>query len=103
MRWIEQPVFFIDFEGSLASGILEYGVVTLHGGRFVETKTRLCRATGRVRPEDAAVHGLREDDLSAQAPLADDWEYFAGLRERGPFAAHYAHAENRPAARRWCG
>ena len=71
MRWIEQPVFFIDFEGSLASGILEYGVVTLLGGRIVETKTRLCRATGRVRPEDAAVHGLREDDVAAQAPLAD--------------------------------
>jgi DNA polymerase-3 subunit epsilon len=94
MRWIEQPVFFIDFEGSLASGILEYGVVTLHGGRIVESKTRLCRATGRVRPEDAAVHGLREDDVAAQAPLAGDWEYFAGLRERGPFAAHYAHTEN---------
>jgi DNA polymerase-3 subunit epsilon len=94
MRWIEQPVFFIDFEGSLASGILEYGVVTLRGGRIVEAKTRLCRATGRVRPEDAAVHGLQEDDVAAQAPFTGDWEYFAGLRERGPFAAHYAHTEN---------
>ena len=94
MRWTEQPVFFLDFEGSLASGILEYGVVTLRGGRILETKTRLCRATGRVRPEDAAVHGLRETDVAAQAPFAADWEYFAGLRERGPFAAHYAQTEN---------
>jgi len=94
MRWTEQLIFFLDFEGSLASGILEYGVVTLQGGQIAETKTRLCRATGRVRPEDVAVHGLREDDVAAQASFADDWEYFAGLRERGSFAAHYAQAEN---------
>ncbi|MES1194321.1 MAG: 3'-5' exonuclease, partial [Opitutus sp.] len=24
----------------------------------------------------------------------DEWEYFAGLRESGPLAAHFAHAEN---------
>jgi len=92
--WTEQPVFFLDFEGSLASGILEYGVVTLAGGRIVAAETRLCRAVGRVRPEDAAVHGLREDDLAAYAPFASDWEYFAALRERGPLAAHYAGVEN---------
>ncbi len=94
MRWVEQPIHFIDFEGSLASGILEYGVVTVVGDRIVATQTRLCRATGRVRPEDAAVHGLREDDLAASAPFAGDWEYFAALRERGPLAAHYAGVEN---------
>jgi DNA polymerase-3 subunit epsilon len=92
--WTEQPIHFIDFEGSLTSGILEYGVVTVVGGRIVATQTRLCRATGRVRPEDAAVHGLREDDLAAYAPFANDWEVFATLRGRGPLAAHYAGVEN---------
>jgi DNA polymerase-3 subunit epsilon len=92
--WTEQPIHFVDFEGSLASGILEYGVVTLQGGQILETKTRLCRATGRVRPEDAAVHRLREADVSDCAPFADDWEHFAALRERGPLAAHYAGVEN---------
>lgn len=94
VRWTEQPVFFIDFEGSLASGILEFGVVTMCGSEVVDARTRLCRATGRVRPEDAAVHGLREEDLVAQPPFASEWDYFAGLRERGPFAAHYAGVEN---------
>src|SRR5882672_1553266 len=94
MSWIEQPIFFVDFEGSRASGILEFGVVEVLGGKIVETRTRLCRATGRVRAEDAAVHGLREDVLAAHVPFADDWEYFAGLRERGPLAAHYAGVEN---------
>jgi DNA polymerase-3 subunit epsilon len=94
MLWTEQPIYFVDFEGSRASGVLEYGVATLLGGRVVEAKTRLCGATGRVRPEDTAVHGLRPEMVSRQPPLADDWGYFAGLRESGPLAAHYAGVEN---------
>jgi DNA polymerase-3 subunit epsilon len=94
MRWTEQPIFFLDFEGSLASGILEYGVVTLVGRGIGETATRLCRATGRIRPEDTAVHGLGAAEVAAHPPFAADWEYFAGLRERGPLAAHYAQVEN---------
>lgn len=94
MPWTEQPIFFVDFEGSRTSGILEFGVAEVLGGKITGTQTRLCRATGRVRDEDAAVHGLREDALAGQAPFADEWEYFAGLRERGPLAAHYAGVEN---------
>jgi len=94
MRWTEQPIFFVDFEGNRVSGVLEYGVVTLLGGRVVEAKTRLCGATGRVRPEDTAVHGLRTEMVAGLPPLAEDWDYFAGLRERGPLAAHYAGVEN---------
>ena len=30
MKWTEQPIFFVDFEGSRASGILEFGVVEVH-------------------------------------------------------------------------
>ncbi len=94
MSWVDQPIFFVDFEGSRASGILEYGVVALERGRVVETHTRLCRATGRVRAEDSAVHGLHEETVAGQPPFADEWEFFATLRERGPLAAHYAGVEN---------
>ena len=94
MSWTEQPIFVVDFEGSRVSGVLEYGVATLLGGRVVEAATRLCAATGRVRAEDVAVHGLSEPELAGRAPFADEWEYFAGLRERGPLAAHYAGVEN---------
>jgi DNA polymerase-3 subunit epsilon len=94
MRWLDHPIFFVDFEGSHASGVLEYGVVTLIGGEIAETKTRLCGATGRIRGEDTAVHGLRRETVAAHRPLSDDWDYFAGLRERGPLAAHFAGAEN---------
>ncbi len=94
MSWTEHPLHFLDFEGSRASGVLEYGVAVLHRGRVVGTHTRLCRATGRVSDEDAAVHGLREAEIATAAPFAEDWDLFADLRERGPFAAHYAGVEN---------
>src|SRR5258706_9674611 len=90
MSWIEQTIYFIDFEGARTCGVLEHGVVTLLGGEIAETRTRLCAAVGRVRAEDTAIHGLREDALATQPPFASDWEFFAGLRERGPLAAHYA-------------
>ncbi|HYD83239.1 MAG TPA: 3'-5' exonuclease, partial [Opitutus sp.] len=94
MNWIEQPIFFVDFEGSQTSGVLEYGVAEVRGARIVATHTRLCQATGMVRDEDVAVHRLSAPALSLWAPFADDWEFFAGLRERGPLAAHYAGVEN---------
>jgi DNA polymerase III epsilon subunit-like protein len=92
--WLRQPIHFIDFEGSLGSGILEYGVVTLESGLITGARTRLCRATGAIRSEDIEVHGLAARDVAASPPFADDFEFFAGLRETGPLAAHFAHAEN---------
>jgi DNA polymerase III epsilon subunit-like protein len=94
MHWAKTPIHFIDFEGNSTSGIIEFGVVTLRGGEITATRTRLCAAIGRVTAEDTAVHGLSEPALRAAAPFRDEWEYFAGLREGGPLAAHFAHAEN---------
>lgn len=94
MHWTELPIHFVDFEGSLASGILEFGVVTIQGGKIVATRTRLCRAIGRIRSEDTAVHGLDEQVVASHAPFSEEFEYFAGLRESGSLAAHYAQAEN---------
>lgn len=94
MSWTAQPIHFVDFEGNLSSGILEYGVVTLQHGRVVSLRTRLCRPSGRIRPEDTALHGLRDSSLAGQAPFAGDFELFTALRNGGPLAAHFAGAEN---------
>jgi DNA polymerase III epsilon subunit-like protein len=94
MRWTDVPIHFIDFEGGASSGILEFGVVTLRAGQISETRTRLCRAVGRIRAEDSAVHHLTMHDVEAQAPFADEFDYFARLRETGPLAAHFAGTEN---------
>ncbi len=94
MSWGDQPIFFVDFEGNRTSGVLEYGVVTLLRGEVVEARTRLCQPIGRILAGDTAVHGLSNPMLDRCAPFSDEWEYFAGLRERGPLAAHYAGVEN---------
>lgn len=92
--WPEHLIHFVDFEGSTVSGILEYGVVSLRGGEIVAARGRICRAMGRVRPEDAALHGLDAAATEGWAPFSEDFEVFAALRESGPLAAHFANAEN---------
>ena len=94
MHWADTPIHFIDFEGNRQSGILEFGVVTLRNGTVAATRSRPCRAMGRVKEEDTAVHGLRAEHLAAAEPFAAEWEYFAQLRERGPLAAHFAQTEH---------
>ena len=92
--WTDQLIHFVDFEGSTVSGILEYGVASLVGGEIVAARGRLCRATGRVRAEDVAVHGLDAEATAGAAPFGEDFEVFAALRGSGPLAAHFANAEN---------
>lgn len=94
ISWTKQSIFFVDFEGSRASGILEFGVAEVRCGVVATTRTRICRATGHVRPEDVAVHGLSEADVAGREPFAEEWNYFSSLRELGPLAAHYAGVEN---------
>ena len=94
MHWTAAPLHFIDFEGNLASGILEYGIVTLRAGEIAQVETRLCRAIGRIRTSDTAVHGLAESDVAHTAPFAEEFDRFARLRESGPLGAHFAQAEN---------
>jgi DNA polymerase-3 subunit epsilon len=92
--WPDQLIHFVDFEGSTVSGILEYGVVSLRAGGIVAACGRVCGATGRVRAEDVAVHGLDAAATAGAAPFVEDFEVFAALRGSGPLAAHFASAEN---------
>ncbi len=94
MTWSDTPIHVIDFEGNLTSGILEYGVVTLGGGRVIQTETRLCGPIGRIRPADTAIHRIDDRTVAKEDPFGADFERFAQLREGGPLCAHYAHAEN---------
>jgi DNA polymerase-3 subunit epsilon len=94
MSWNDQLIHFVDFEGSIVSGVLEYGVVSLRGGNLVPAGGRFCRPAGRVRAEETAVHGLAAEALAGCAPFADEFDIFSRLRETGPLAAHFANAEN---------
>jgi DNA polymerase III epsilon subunit-like protein len=94
MHWSDARIHVIDFEGCLRSGILEFGVATIFGGRIVQTRTRLCRPLGRIEESDIAVHRIRPSEV-ADAPLfSEEWRYFSDLRGTGALAAHFAGAEN---------
>ena len=95
MDWTAVPVHMIDFEGCTRSGIVEYGVVTLFGGEVAASQGRLCASTGPIWSEDTRVHGLRGEELSGLEPFSCEWERFAGLRETGVLAAHFAATERR--------
>ena len=94
MHWTDVPLHFIDFEGGASSGIIEFGVATIHAGQICETRTRLCRPVGRIRAEDSAVHHLTAQDVETQIPFSEEFDYFASLRETGPLAGHFAGTEN---------
>lgn len=90
-----QPKFhIIDFEGTLSSGILEYGVVTLQNWKIVHLQTRFCKPIGEIDPADIRLHGITRKETENALPFADDWEYFASLRETGTLVAHCASVEN---------
>jgi DNA polymerase-3 subunit epsilon len=92
--WKDIPVHVMDFEGSARTGVVEYGVVTLHGGEIVRARTRLCAAGAPIPRLDTQCHGLRDGDLAGAPPLREDWDFFSGLRREGLFGAHHAPTEH---------
>jgi len=99
--WKRIPVYMMDFEGSAASGVVEYGVVRLVAGQVDATWTGLCRPTGQVPKRDGDVHGLSAEDLRGCCPFASHYERFVQFRRDGIFAAHNRHAENSFLKRTW--
>ncbi|MCH6258891.1 hypothetical protein MLD52_20205 [Puniceicoccaceae bacterium K14] len=93
-NWDQNPIYVIDFEGSVRSGIVEYGIVALLGCQIEGVETRICQPTGRIVPSELETHGISLGDSLDTAPFSDEWERFASIREKGPLVAHYASAEN---------
>jgi DNA polymerase-3 subunit epsilon len=94
MQWTDVPVHVIDFEGSVRTGIVEYGVVTLAGGVIAAVHTRVCGPTGAIPAHETRVHGLGTAEAAGAAPFAAEWTRFAELRETGVLAAHFSATEN---------
>lgn len=94
MVWSTIPIHIIDFEGTQSSGILEYGVVTLHHNTIVQTQTRLCQATGMIRERDVYQHGITTNLTEKEMPFSQEWPFFSNLRLTGPLGAHHAQTEN---------
>ena len=92
--WDEIPIHVIDFEGSPQCGIVEYGVVSLKGAKIERFHTRLCRPKAAIPRNEQALHRIDAEMAKREDPFLAEWDLFAGLRETGPLAAHFASAEN---------
>jgi DNA polymerase-3 subunit epsilon len=101
MSWFSTPVHVLDFEGSRPSGVVEYGVATLLGGKITAAHTRLCAPAGPVAADECALHSISVADTAGAAPFAAAQTLFAELRQSGPFAAHHAPIERALLRRAW--
>lgn len=93
MNWKDVKIHVLDFEGSVRTGIVEYGIATLLGGRIVAARTRLCSVRAPIPLEESEIHGIFDEDVENRAPIEADWELFSWLRKTGLLGSHYAPAE----------
>ncbi len=93
MFWQNVPIHVLDFEGSVQTGIVEYGFATLLGGKVISAHTRLCGVSKPIPFEESGVHGIFDEDVKGLPPVDADWDLFSGLRRSGLFGSHHAPAE----------
>jgi DNA polymerase-3 subunit epsilon len=92
-HWSETPIHVIDFEGSRATGVLEYGVATVLNGSVIEGRTRICAAIGAIPEAETRVHGIAQADTAGLNPFSADQDLFMDLRSSGLLCAHNASFE----------
>ena len=59
MFWKNIPIHILDFEGSVNSGIVEYGFATLLGGKVIDARTRICGVKSFIPLEESEVSGYQ--------------------------------------------
>ena len=91
----------LDFEGGPRTGVVEFGAVTLLGGRVVGLLTGRCAPRAEVPAEETRCHGLAAADLRGERPFESRWAEFQSLRSSGLLAAHQASVEARLLAATW--
>jgi len=101
MHWTDTPIHVIDFEGSHASGVVEYGVVSLHKGTVTDVQTRICRPDAPPLEAELRVHGISAGEAGEMPPFSDERARFFALRESGVLCAHNAHVEMHLLKRAW--
>lgn len=91
----------LDFEGGPRTGVVEFGAVTLLGGRVAGFLTGRCAPRADVPAEETRCHGLAAADLRGERPFESRWPDFLSLRSAGLLAAHQASVEARLLAATW--
>lgn len=88
-------IYAIDFEGSLQTGILEYGIVGIsaqHGIFF--TETHLCKNKAKIPSTETQCHQISESALEECFDFSHYIQRFINLRSKAFLCAHNASYEN---------
>ena len=94
MNWGKASIGVLDFEGTVRTGVVEFGMVVTRGASIVETDTATCCPEAELLPEDERAHGLREKDLAGATPFRERLGLFSGLRASvDALGAHHAVVE----------
>ena len=88
-------VYVVDFEGSLATGILEYGLVGIDSIEGVfSAEGAFCKNRGRISDAEFAQHHISEERVAGYEDFINVVPRFAELRAKSFFCAHNAAFEN---------
>ena len=88
-------IYAVDFEGSLATGILEYGLVGIDSSDGVfSAEGAFCKNRGRISDAEFAQHHISEERVGRCEDFVDVVPRFAELRAKSFFCAHNAAFEN---------
>ena len=88
-------VYAVDFEGSLATGILEYGLVGIDSieGIF-SAEGAFCKNRGRISDAEFVQHHISAEQVARCSDFINVVPRFAELRTKSFFCAHNAAFEN---------
>ncbi len=100
--WRDIKLHFLDFEGGVGTGVIEYGYVTLLNGKIQETQTGFCKPICSVPEIEFRQHGISDTFLKDETEFfSEKFIEFAELRESGLFGAHHASVESNFIKRVW--
>ncbi len=94
MNWQKAKIGVIDFEGSVRTGIVEYGYVTIKKSKIINSETSCCNPSKKLMAEEEKSYRLKHAALSTHAHFSDKRELFMHLhRSVDVFCAHHSTIE----------
>lgn len=88
-------LYVVDFEGSLQTGILEYGIVEVSSTKgILNMQTQFCKNRSNISSLEQQCHHLNDEQLSSFASFENHLDVFIKARQRTLFCAHNASFEN---------
>ncbi len=91
---IDIPIYAIDFEGSKATGILEFALIEIKNWEISSVETHLCKPKAKVDKKTLAFCHLNEDMLKDKIAFEGHINSFINARRKGIFLAHNKATED---------